>query len=408
MTNGFKVLGWVLGCGLAIQVAEAGTISEVEPNSSCSELQQLGKLDISTQTVAASVDAGDVDFFQFSGTPGNSVSLTVRAESSDGGTLPDPILGVFDKSCYYPDVIDDVNGADPSTKLIVPDSGIVIVAVGAYPDFSFSGGGNSTGSYQLDIGIGPATMITGVARTTHGEPQPSFSATLYRCDDADPDQTVCNDYATSTYSSSADGQFVLTSTAINPGTYQVALFPNESQQNTTYSEKFDYSGTSVDLGTINIASNPIYFGQANVGNSGSSYYAATPGETVSIRYTATNTTTTTQKLVFWTSVMANGLEGPSYYSDFTVAQRSESETVRLGPGETRLIEHILKLPSDMGSGGSLSLHAYASQTNKLSPQGDRYAGSIYVVSSNQAKSHYNANPDLLRKRAQRERNTHSR
>jgi len=80
----------------------------------------------------------------------------LEGEDTDQGTLPDPLLGLFDSDCSLVAFNDDVQPSFNSRLLSeVPADGIVILAASAFNDFNFLGKGVVSGSYGLSVAPAP-------------------------------------------------------------------------------------------------------------------------------------------------------------------------------------------------------------------------------------------------------------
>jgi hypothetical protein len=107
---------------------------------------QIGNSPLWRYTAIAPQGA-DVDFFYFDVVGGT----TVIAEVTDGRL--DSVIGLFDMNTGTLLDYDDDGGAGLLSRLLYPVAadGTYAVAVTTYPDFDFSGDGNSGGRYFLDI-----------------------------------------------------------------------------------------------------------------------------------------------------------------------------------------------------------------------------------------------------------------
>lgn len=133
------------------EAATTATGSDVEPNNSCQAAQAMGAVN-ETFVLDGNLDSSvtpDVDFFRFSGTPGQAVSLDLQGQSTGQGTLSDPFLGFFDSNCNLITWNDDSGSLNSHLEVTIPNDGIFILGATACCDIGFSGGGN--GTYQLTI-----------------------------------------------------------------------------------------------------------------------------------------------------------------------------------------------------------------------------------------------------------------
>ncbi len=133
------------------EAVTTATGSDVEPNNSCPAAQEMGAVN-ETFVVDGNLDSSvtpDVDFFRFSGTPGQAVSLDLQGQSTGHGTLTDPFLGFFDSNCNLITWNDDSGSLNSHLEVTIPNDGIFILGATACCDIGFNGGGN--GTYQLTI-----------------------------------------------------------------------------------------------------------------------------------------------------------------------------------------------------------------------------------------------------------------
>lgn len=139
---------------------------EAEPNSSCSLAQNLGAATL-PMTITGSLDTPptvpDVDFYRFTATPGELISVELRGQFSGQGTLRDPFLGYFTSSCALSSYDDDgAGGLESRLEIRVPVDGIVVLAVSSAFDWDFAGRGNGAGTYTLNVRkVSHAQGITG-------------------------------------------------------------------------------------------------------------------------------------------------------------------------------------------------------------------------------------------------------
>lgn len=139
------------------------TIVESEPNNTIATADALAGTNIqfANGTLASSTD---IDFFSFTVTAPGGVLLQVLGSSTASGTLPDPLLSVFNSAGTL--LASDDDGGVGLNSLININLG-----VGSY-FAAASGFGGSTGTYLLTVssGVGPAgqlpaTLGPGVAGT---------------------------------------------------------------------------------------------------------------------------------------------------------------------------------------------------------------------------------------------------
>jgi len=213
--------------------------AEVEPNQPCSKAQDLGAISLPF-TQAGSLDStneqSDVDFFKFTGTPGEFVAVDLEGAPTGKGTLGDPLLGYFDSSCNLITTNDDNAGTTNSRlQLPVPADGIIILAATYCCDREFQGGG--TGTYQMTISpFIPNVSISGqVVDALFGDPlqggvEPFASVELDRCDNSG-----C--YPINYQPADSEGRFRFSSDSsgfpLVGGKYQIVVNANQYQSGRT-------------------------------------------------------------------------------------------------------------------------------------------------------------------------------
>jgi hypothetical protein len=237
---------------------------DTEPNDTCAAAQDLGTLDGDGLFVTGSLDTPpddpDVDFFRFAAAPGTTLLANLEGEDTDQGTLPDPLVGLFDSNCNLAGFNDD-GGQGVNARLLfeVPDDGVVILAASAFDDFNFLGKGFVSGSYGLSIAPAPppiGSIVGRVIDATTGEPLPAF-VLLLRCDEfGECEEEVAeqntDDEGRFRFERDFDGQ------PLPAGTYQVVAFADDFEDETT--EPFDVGGgEDLDVGDIALSPAPFVF-----------------------------------------------------------------------------------------------------------------------------------------------------
>jgi PKD repeat protein len=170
----FAILGLlVLGCEKAPNPTEAphpdqkevsslakgsalasGPGKKIEPNDTCPTAHDLGTITLPF-TLNSSLDGfpfpnGDIDFFRFEGTPNTVVKVDLEGQSTNKGTLGDPLLGYFDSACNQIAAANDGGiGLNAGLAITIPADGVFVLAVTQCCDFGFDQGGS--GTYQLTI-----------------------------------------------------------------------------------------------------------------------------------------------------------------------------------------------------------------------------------------------------------------
>jgi hypothetical protein len=172
--------------------------SDSEPNSSCVEAQDLGAVSLPLRLTGSITPPAEsepdsspvsdgIDFFRLSVAPAMQLLIELRGEPSGLGTLPDPLLGVFDSSCTLIASLDDsYSGLEPELLFTVPDDGVLVIAATAFADFTFTGSGYSGGSYRLSVQ--EANLIQGISGSlvdsaTNTAPPDQLWLELQRCDE---------------------------------------------------------------------------------------------------------------------------------------------------------------------------------------------------------------------------------
>ncbi|MEZ4513967.1 MAG: carboxypeptidase regulatory-like domain-containing protein [Chloroflexota bacterium] len=233
---------------------------EVEPNNSCETAQDLGtitmpftldgELDIATT-------AGDIDFYQIRATPGEHLEITLSGVDTGGGTLSDPFLGAFNIDCYGLSMGDDYNGShDSRITIVVPRSGILILAATSCCDYQFVGNQGASGTYQLHVNqLAVIGSIQGrLVDEATGDPVMG-SITLNRCYGSDCPILIRSDYT------DENGRF-----SINPisnydepivaGDFQITAYNNFYE--TLLTERFTVAANqNLDLGDLPLISLPL-------------------------------------------------------------------------------------------------------------------------------------------------------
>lgn len=244
-------------CLTFVPLARAQEV-EVEPNNPCSAAQSL-TASSSPLTIHGSIDTPDVDFYRVTVPAGTVLRVNLRGASSSHGTLADPILGAFSEDCTTLLQYNDDGGFGLNSFFELPSaSGTVVLAAASYGDFSFSGYGYYSGSYQLTIeqDAGPADSIAGrVVDTETGSAVGDASVTLTRCQDG-----YCWEFVGWAHTDS-QGRFLFQNGAYNlnsplaVGDYQVRI--ERYNYEVAYVGPFTVSsGQELDLGDIGLTPFP--------------------------------------------------------------------------------------------------------------------------------------------------------
>ena len=241
-----------------MQFSLVGYAQEFEPNEPCAnaQLESAFALPVS---IFGSLDSADslldVDFFRFTATPAASVEVDLEGVFTNGGTLGDPYLGLFDADCALL-AIDDDGGVGLNSKLSleVPASGEFVLGVTQCCDSEFTGGG--IGSYTLSLN--PAFFagsVYGVLRDAEsgdslpGDAPPFAFVQLNRCNGSD-----CSQF-TASMSVDGAGGFSFSSdhsgAPLVAGTYRIQAYAQGYPPFET--ESFDLAESEhLDLGDLNL------------------------------------------------------------------------------------------------------------------------------------------------------------
>jgi hypothetical protein len=230
---------------------------EVEPNDPCVIAQDVGQIDVTAAfSLQGSLDIPDVDFFRFSATPGAQVTANLEGEATGAGTLPNPLLGLFDTDCNLLTSNHD-SGFGLNSRLLfdVPADGVFVLAATEADDFDFTGNGFQSGTYQLTFSPPPPSIgsISGrIVDARTGEPlpgnEPPFAlADLFRCEGDD-----CFEFVNS-QSADGEGRFRFErdfeGQPLDVGIYEVRAFAEEYEQAET--DPFEVGeGEDVDIGDV--------------------------------------------------------------------------------------------------------------------------------------------------------------
>jgi 5-hydroxyisourate hydrolase-like protein (transthyretin family) len=219
---------------------------EVEPNNTCETATNLGPvaLPISMSgelTPPAPDAAGDVDFYRFQAAARTTVEVNLQGESSENGTLHDPVLGLFNGDCVLIASNDDHVNLDSRLAFSIPDNGHFVLAATSYPDGSFNGSHSADGTYLLTLSAFPAIgSVYGrvVDAETGNPPEDEAAVDLYRCDDPADPQT-CSHLAA--YADTSDGEFRITRDRYG------SLLPTGSYLVRAYTYPYGFEGRSAQF-----------------------------------------------------------------------------------------------------------------------------------------------------------------
>ena len=172
------------------------------PYERCLEAEAIGAIAV-PYTIEDALEDGDestqVDFFSLSTEPGTALVVELRGQSSGAGSLPDPLLGLFDTDCERLAYNDDWYSLDSRLEFTVPESGGFVLAAAAFPDIEFDGSGSAFGSYRLSVVERPAPIDSIAVRVVdarshealRGDASPGARVALIGCREED---LVCDRY----------------------------------------------------------------------------------------------------------------------------------------------------------------------------------------------------------------------
>lgn len=235
--------------------------TDVEPNNSCATSQDLGTVTLPLVVdgeLDASAPAGDVDFYEFRGTAGEMLEITLAGEATGDGTLSDPFLGLFNVDCQNLGTSDDWGDSSNSRILVtVPRSGVLVVGAAICCDYDFRGYAGVGGSYRLQVARLPliGSIAGRVVDNETGEPLTTWyrSGALHHCEGSDCSNQVRDIYI------DENGRFLITPTTgyyyyeepLLAGNYQIVL-------QSPYHESFQTEiftvgdGEDLDLGDLTL------------------------------------------------------------------------------------------------------------------------------------------------------------
>lgn len=348
-TSSLALATLLLGGIIAAPSPALAQLTEVEPNDQCTIAQDLGAATLPFSLLGSldsTPDVPDIDFFRFTGAPGDRVRVDLQGASSGKGTLGDPFLGVFDSGCNLIAVVDDGGiGVDSRVTLTIPADGIVVLAATVCCDSSFIGGG--VGSYELAVAqIAEISSISGrivdavTAQPLPGNTEPFAFVRLLRCDDAG-----CNDV--NSQPADGEGRFRFeqdfSGQPLEVGTFQVLATADEYQQGQT--DPFAVAkGEDHDVGDVRLEPFPVRISTVEpCGN--------IPPEGGRCRYGAriTNRSGTELTALAWSLVQGSGLGSLTDATEFQAGMRS----ARLPSRQFKDLRFEFTVPGDVQAGAFL-------------------------------------------------------
>jgi hypothetical protein len=163
------LLALSLGLALMSTPAQAATFNEVESNDTLATAQSLGSLDVANAVNASRIGDSSADYYSFSLNAGDTVTF----ETVTPGSLGDTVIAFYGVGQNLLALNDD-GPVFPSSALsfTVASAGTYYLGVGDFGDVNydqegtltslagsvFGGGGDSSYSYTLNIGIVPQTV----------------------------------------------------------------------------------------------------------------------------------------------------------------------------------------------------------------------------------------------------------
>ncbi|MDB5970686.1 MAG: hypothetical protein JWQ90_3136 [Hydrocarboniphaga sp.] len=350
-------------------------IAETEPNNSCATAQPVAG---SSFTADGTIDLGDVDYYRFTATPGAALQIDMKGAPSGVGTISDTVLGFFDSSCTQLASDDDSGVGTESLLLItVPSDGVVTIAAGGFPDFSFNGANSATGTYQLTVGEPTTAVISGkLLDAVTLAPLTSDNAAyvqLMSC--SSPDAKLCASTTTAVFPD-AEGQYSLPLLGFAPGTYQ--LWAQASNYAILYSKKFtiDENTESSKL-NFKMSGLPLQISDVlpctSAGSGGSCSYS----------YIVTNTTTAAVTASLWSTTYAQPNSSVEGFSSFMVGKSAARKpfVVTLEPGASTKVKQSLSL-AGMASGAVATVQIFAASSDKLAQTTGHADGFTFTVGPN--------------------------
>lgn len=320
--------------------------SEVEPNNTCPTAQNFGAITLPFTVEARLETLPEIDFFQFTGTPGAGVRVDLAGADTGQGTLSDPLLGLFDSNCNLLAANDDGVGLNSRLQFFVPADGVLILAATSFADFGFTGEGGSSGSYQLTItpllfaGSISGRIVDAISgNALRGDAFPFTNVELRRCQDNDCFEFV-NHQATD-----AQGRFLFSSDVtgfpLTVGRYQVVAFAEQYEQGET--TPFDVGeGENPDIGDLRLTPFPLqFFAVDPCGN------IASAGGTCTYTVQVRNSSATRFKGAAWSLINGFGIGSRANETVFQTGRKSgnpQPQVVVLQPGRTTFLQFQFEVP----------------------------------------------------------------
>jgi hypothetical protein len=341
--------------------------SDVEPNNTCLTAQNLGGVTLPFTVEGAletPPETPDVDFFRFTGTPGATVRVDLEGADTGKGTLPDPLLGLFDSNCNLLALDDDGSGTHNSRlQFSLPSDGVFILAATSFADFGFTGDGGSSGSYQLSITpVLFAESVSGrIVDAVSGTPLrgdvfPFALVELRRCQDSECFEVV------NAQNTDREGRFRFSSDfngfPLTVGRYQVVAFADQFEQGQT--APFDLvEGADREIGDLPLTPLPIqFFAVDPCGN------IAPAGGTCAYSVRVRNSSPTAFEGAAWSIVSGFGIGSRANDTLFQTGMESGNpnpQAVVLEPAQSTFLRFQFAVPGTVGELATICAEAFVGQ-----------------------------------------------
>lgn len=253
----------LLALGIAFAASPARAQAEAEPNSTCLTAQDLGTSALPL-AIHGDIANPDVDYYRITGTPGELVVVRQRGIATNGGSLDDPFLGIFNGSCgliTYSDYdYESGNWLDAKVELHLPADGVLVIAASSAYDWGFAGNGDGSGTYTLEVeAVAVAQAVGGrVVDSRTGLPLAGAYLELVRCSDGSCWTSVGYAYT------GADGLFRFTpdngtlwDSVLRAGDYALTVNPPSGYVSTQTPVFALAEGQDLSLGDVALSPVPV-------------------------------------------------------------------------------------------------------------------------------------------------------
>ena len=353
----FLAFGVLLG---AIPIALAQG-ADNEPNNTCTEAQDMGSVSLPF-VIDGSLDTPpnkpDIDFFKLLGAAGSEITVVYEGTDTGKGTLEDPYLGLYNSACNLVQINDDYgSNRNSRLRMVVPQDGVIILAASSCCDDTYTGQGDSSGSYQITIAIPPPSigLISGrVVDDLTGMPLsgylPPFAyVELFKC---------INEECAFEASLPArnDGRFLFDQNSdgnpLEGGTYQVRALADDHEAAQT--DRFAVGANEdYDVGDIRLPPPMIQFSEIQRCDD-------LPPEGGRCRYSVRVTNNLSTQLTGSTWSLVDGSSIGSPY-EFTLFQTEEYD-VQIAPGASSVVNFQFDVPSTVANGAFMCTQVYVGQS----------------------------------------------